>query len=201
MGSMFRTSDAAGVEKIYLCGITPTPVDEFGRVNKDIAKTALGAERYVKWEKVGSAPHQNQSASWRISTGQASSAVANPKSIGKLIDKLRKEGYEVLAMEQSKGSIPYYEYRPHLRTSSQPHPNPLLEKGEGSRFSPPLIKGKKEEGLNKIALIVGNEVKGLPKSILKKVDKILEIPMYGRKESLNVSVAFGVVVFGIRHAK
>ena len=44
---------------------------------------------------------------------------------------------------------------------------------------------------------MGNEVKGLPKNILKISDKILEIPMQGRKESLNVSVAFGIAVFGL----
>ncbi len=42
---------------------------------------------------------------------------------------------------------------------------------------------------------MGNEIKGLPSAILKKADKILEIPMKGKKESLNVAVAFGIVVF------
>ena len=41
VGSIFRTADAAGVSKIYLCGITPTPPHE------KISKTALGAETYV----------------------------------------------------------------------------------------------------------------------------------------------------------
>ncbi len=31
VGSIFRTADAAGIEKIYLCGITPKPIDVFGR--------------------------------------------------------------------------------------------------------------------------------------------------------------------------
>ena len=47
-------------------------------------------------------------------------------------------------------------------------------------------------------VLLGNEVKGLPLSILRAVDGILEIPMVGRKESLNVAVAFGVVAFGLR---
>jgi len=44
IGSVFRTSDAFLIEKIYLCGITATPP------NKDIHKTALGATESVEWE-------------------------------------------------------------------------------------------------------------------------------------------------------
>lgn len=51
VGSMFRTADAAGVSKIYLTGYTSSPLDRFGRVQKDIAKTALGAQDYIPWEK------------------------------------------------------------------------------------------------------------------------------------------------------
>ena len=44
VGSIFRTSDGAGINKIYLCGITPTPD------NPKVGKTALGSEKYVPWE-------------------------------------------------------------------------------------------------------------------------------------------------------
>jgi len=44
IGSVFRTSDAFLVEKIYLCGITAVPP------NKEINKTALGATESVDWE-------------------------------------------------------------------------------------------------------------------------------------------------------
>ena len=46
VGSVFRTSDAFRIEKIYLCGITATPP------NKEIRKSALGATESVEWEKV-----------------------------------------------------------------------------------------------------------------------------------------------------
>lgn len=46
IGSVFRTSDAFLIEKIYLCGICATPP------NKDIHKTALGATESVEWEYV-----------------------------------------------------------------------------------------------------------------------------------------------------
>ena len=52
-----------------------------------------------------------------------------------------------------------------------------------------------------LALIIGNEVKGISKSILKKCDKIIYLPMSGRKESLNVSVAFGVAGYHIKNSK
>ncbi len=44
VGSIFRTSDGAGIDKLFLCGITPTPE------NPKVGKTALGAERSVGWE-------------------------------------------------------------------------------------------------------------------------------------------------------
>lgn len=48
VGSIFRTSDGFGIEKIYLCGITGTPP------HRDIHKTALGAENSMAWEHVES---------------------------------------------------------------------------------------------------------------------------------------------------
>lgn len=50
VGSIFRTADACGIDKIYLVGTTPNPIDRFGRVQSDIAKTALGAEKSIPWE-------------------------------------------------------------------------------------------------------------------------------------------------------
>lgn len=147
VGSIFRTADAAGSEKIYLCGITPAPRDRFGRVNKKISKVALGAENWILWEKV------DRTAA--------------------IIEKLKKDGYKILAIEQSKKSVPYYK----LKVKSPP----AGEAGEKS----------------KVALVLGAEVQGLPPAILRRADKILEIPMRGKKESLNVAVAFGIVVFNL----
>jgi len=48
-----------------------------------------------------------------------------------------------------------------------------------------------------LALILGNEVRGISKSLLKKCDKIIQIPMRGKKESLNVSVAAGIALFSL----
>lgn len=140
MGSIFRTADSAGVTKLYLCGITPTPLDRFGKTRQEFAKVSLGAERSLAWEY--------------------------KKTIASALKELKKKGFTILAIEQAKGSKSFASFR----------------KGNG-----------------KFALIMGNEVKGLSCTILKKADAIVEIPMHGKKESLNVSVAFGIVAYGIQY--
>lgn len=52
-----------------------------------------------------------------------------------------------------------------------------------------------------MALVLGYEPKGLPKEILKLADEIVEIPMYGKKESLNVGVAFGIAANHVARIK
>lgn len=145
VGAIFRTADAMGVKKIYLAGYTPEPFDLFGKLRKDFGKTALGAEKFVPWEKT--------------------------KSIGALIKKLKSEKVFIASLEQSKGSIPL-----------------------GNPVSKLLGGGTAKLGT---ALILGNEVSGIPKSILDKSDAVLEIPMLGKKESLNVSVAAGIAMYAL----
>ncbi len=131
VGAIFRTADAAGVSRIYLCGYTPTPA------NPKVAKTSLGAENSVAWEKRFSA--------WR------------------LLEELKSKGMRVIALEQSKYSRDYRHFKPVF----------------------PL------------AVIIGNEVKGLSPSIIKRTDSVWHIPMRGQKESLNVAVAAGVFIYRI----
>ena len=52
VGSIFRTCDAAGIDKIYLCGYTPGPSDRLGSARSDLAKVALRTEKSVEWEYV-----------------------------------------------------------------------------------------------------------------------------------------------------
>src|SRR3989344_1421482 len=66
-----------------------------------------------------------------------------------------------------------------------------LEQGESS------VDYKKVKVSKKVLFIVGNEVDGIEKRILKLCDVVAEVPMNGKKESLNVSVAFGVALFRI----
>jgi 23S rRNA (guanosine2251-2'-O)-methyltransferase len=49
----------------------------------------------------------------------------------------------------------------------------------------------------KVALVLGEEVHGIPAELLEQCDEILEIPMYGHKESFNVSVAAGIALYGL----
>src|SRR3989338_977232 len=78
VGSMWRTSNAAGVKKIFLSGYTPSPVDRFGMDRKDFAKVALNSQKTVAWEYA-----------------------ENPIN---LIKRLKKEGFHVVAIEQAKNS-------------------------------------------------------------------------------------------------
>jgi len=131
IGSVFRTSDAFRVERIYLCGITAVPP------HPDMHKTALGAEFSVDW----------------IYVNNAVEAVNN----------LKDEGYMVYSIEQAEGSIMLHE----------------LE----------LDKTKK------YAVVLGNEVKGVNQEVINHSGGCIEIPQYGTKHSLNVSVTAGIVIW------
>ena len=56
---------------------------------------------------------------------------------------------------------------------------------------------RKYKARGKVALIVGNEVRGVSKQLLAKADTIIEIPMRGAKESLNVAVSTGIALYKI----
>jgi tRNA G18 (ribose-2'-O)-methylase SpoU len=133
VGSIFRTADAAGVDKIFLCGITPKPP------RKEIDKAALGAVDFVDWEYA--------------------------ENIKELISNLKKEGIKILALEQDPRSIP---------------------------FDSSLVARS-----SSLALMVGSETDGIAKDILDLADQIIEIPMHGQKNSLNVAVATGIALYAL----
>lgn len=162
VGSMFRTADAAGIEKLYLTGITPAPVDEWGKARPQLIKISLGAEKTVEWEQHTSATQ--------------------------LIKKLQKDGYLVVAIEQHRNAILLTEF--HNKISGRYFYCKLLGERIGRRKG-----GKGENKRGNIIFIVGNEVRGLSPAILKRTDAVVEIPMRGKKESLNVAVAFGIAAY------
>jgi len=154
VGSIFRTADGSGVEKIYLVGTTPNPIDRFGRVQPEIAKTSLGASESVEWEHVG------------IATERSGEEAAG------LLTHLQAEGYQVVVVEQTLKSIPFYKYT-------------VAEN---------------------VAYVFGAEVEGVQPALIAAADQVIEIPMQGMlarnrrpdnvgKESLNVSVTAGVILF------
>lgn len=131
VGSVFRTSDAYLVEKIFLCGITAVPP------SAEIHKTALGAEDTVQWE-------------------YAENTVA-------VVDSLKANGYKVIAIEQVEDSVSLNDF---------------------------VIDDNR-----KYAVIFGNEVKGVQQSVIDQCDACIELPQFGTKHSLNVSVTAGIVIW------
>lgn len=133
IGSIFRTSDAFLVEKIYLCGITATPP------HKDIHKTALGSTETVEWQYV--------------------------KNALSLVKDLQKEGVFVASVEQVENSV----FLQNFTIS----PN------------------------QKYAVVFGNEVKGVQQEVVSNSNACIEIPQFGTKHSLNISVSVGVVLWDL----
>lgn len=133
IGSVFRTSDAFLIEKIYLCGITATPP------HKDIHKTALGATDSVDW--------------------------AYAECTLELVTKLQKQGVKIISIEQADNSIMLQDFN--------------VDKNQ------------------KYAIVMGNEVKGVQQEVVSKSDYCVEIPQYGTKHSLNISVTTGIVLWDL----
>ncbi|PIB33775.1 RNA methyltransferase [Gaetbulibacter sp. 5U11] len=133
IGSVFRTSDAFLVEKIYLCGITATPP------HKDIHKTALGSTDTVAWEYI--------------------------ENTLDLVEKLKSENVTICAIEQAENAT--------------------------------MLDDFKVETNKKYALVFGNEVKGVAQDVVSASDVVIEIPQFGTKHSLNISVSCGVVTWDI----
>ncbi len=132
VGSIFRTSDAALIEHVYLTGISGTPD------NPAVHKTALGAQDTVAW-----------------------TYDANPVDV---VLRLKNRGYTVGILEITD--------EPTATTDVTPDHFPLC-------------------------LVVGNELHGVDDAIVERADLALEVPQYGAKQSLNVSVAYGIAIFDV----
>ncbi len=157
VGSLFRTADGAGFSKVYLCGHTPPLLDRFGRMGKpqkEIAKTALGAEKAIPSEYTA--------------------------TLAAAIKKLKKEGFVIIGLEQDEKSIKLGSKKPE-------------DKEANSRFKK-LIKTS-----SRIVLVVGEEVSGMTAADKRLMDHLIELPMSGMKESLNVSVAGGIAMYLIAY--
>ncbi|WP_179319051.1 RNA methyltransferase [Winogradskyella helgolandensis] len=133
IGSVFRTSDAFLIEKIYLCGITAQPP------HNDIRKTALGSTETVNWEYADNTLD--------------------------VIRKLKAERVKICSIEQAENAT--------MLNNFKPQPN------------------------QKYAFVFGNEVKGVAQNVVDASDIVIEIPQYGTKHSLNISVSCGVVIWDV----
>ena len=105
--------------------------------SNEIHKTALGAEDSVDW-------------------------LYFPTAV-QAVEKLKADGYEVLAVEQAEGSTMLHEFVP--------------------------------QSGRKYAVVMGNEVKGVHQEVIDICDGCLEIPQYGTKHSMNVSVTAGIIIY------
>ncbi|MFT5352754.1 MAG: 23S rRNA (guanosine2251-2'-O)-methyltransferase, partial [Candidatus Paceibacteria bacterium] len=83
VGAIFRTADSIGIDKIYLTGYTPSPLDRFGRKRQDLHKSALGAEESVSWEY--------------------------KEDVNEVLETLGEDGFKVVALEQFEDSVDYKE--------------------------------------------------------------------------------------------
>jgi tRNA G18 (ribose-2'-O)-methylase SpoU len=147
VGSLMRTADGLGIQKVFLTGYTPYPQQPHDdrlphlaiKATNAIAKTALGAEKSDLWE------HQ--------------------EDVSDVLHRLREDGYVLVALEQSPDAIQLTK----------------LAEGDGP-----------------IALLIGSEVTGVEASLLSKVDAVVEIPMFGNKESFNVVIATAMALYHLR---
>ena len=165
VGSVFRTCDAFRVEAVYLCGITATPP------HPEIHKTALGGEDSVDWR-------------YFENTEEA-------------VRELHSRGCFVYAIEQVEGSTKLQELfnskfkiqnskwadAQHIKPSAQQAINTPTNQQTNTTTNQPT------------AIIFGNEVKGVKQSVVDMCDGCLEIPQFGTKHSLNVSVTAGIVIW------
>jgi len=131
VGSVFRTSDAYLIEKIYLCGITAQPP------HKEITKSAIGATESVEWEYL--------------------------ENVKDCILQLSENNYQIVGIEQTDESVELNNFE----ISSD----------------------------RKYALVFGNEVNGVSADLLPLLDASVELPQYGTKHSLNISVCAGIVIW------
>lgn len=145
VGSIFRTAECLGVERLYLTGITPYPKSKdddrlphvSDKLDRQINKTALGATKTLQWKYV--------------------------QRTHDLINELKNDGWIITALEQTSRSIDLINYQPKPKT----------------------------------ALIVGNEVLGVGDELRSQASDFVEIPMRGKKESLNVVQAMAIATFSI----
>ena len=138
VGAVFRTADAMRIARVCLCGICCCPP------NKELHKTALGAEESVDWTYF--------------------------KDTLEAVMALKTEGYQVYAVEQAHNSVTLEEVVSHI------------------------------SNCQKTAVVLGHEVFGVQQEVIDNCNGCIEIPQYGTKHSMNVSVTAGIVLYRLSEA-
>ena len=149
VGAIIRTAEGFGIKKVILSGYTPRVGDENllphlrEKLDKEVHKTALGAENLVK--------------------------IALVDDIKTEILKYRTEGVTIVGLENNI-------------------------KGDVYELNDPNLKEKLGD---KIILVLGEEVNGIDEELYNLMNLFVEIPMKGKKESFNVSVATGIALYSL----
>lgn len=156
VGAILRTAEGFGVERVIFSGYTPRMNDERvlphlrEKINKQIAKTALGAERYLKLQTT--------------------------EDVFGTLDELKEEKYKIVGLENN------LEDERKIKMSYK-------------KIAEVCSTLNSRNNRGGVVLILGEEVNGIDRKLYDKIDMFLEIPMRGKKESFNVSVAAGIGMF------
>ena len=174
VGSVLRTADAFRLAGVWLCGITGAPD---GR-----PAVQPGEDR----------PNPNIAEIHKTALGAEDSVEWHyvPTTM-EAVRHLRAEGYTIVAIEQCEGSVMLNEWQ-----AWEPAPQ-KLETPKPHRSASRQGDACLSKNLEKYAFIMGNEVKGVAQEVVDAADMVIEIPQYGTKHSLNVSVTAGIVMWEV----
>lgn len=169
VGAIFRTADAAGVKKIFLCGITGYPsikdikdydgvvIDNPIQIDASTGEITINYEPSHECFKESLLPRIEKTA--LLATQDIEWEHRN--CVINLLTELKIHGTKIVSLEQSSKSVDY-------RCFDYP---------------------------NNIAIVVGNELDGVTPEVLAMSDAVIDIKMHGACKSLNVSTATGIVLF------
>lgn len=170
VGSVFRTADAFRLAGLCLCGITGCP--------RPMGESAASVDDFAHSEIHKTALGAEESVAW---TYYADTLDA--------VRHLQHEGYTVLAVEQVEGSTPLTHFRAVPKAN---HERTRRNDGQETAALPSTFS------IPRYAIVLGNEVKGVRQDVVDACDGALEIPQYGTKHSLNVSVTAGIVMWELQ---
>jgi 23S rRNA (guanosine2251-2'-O)-methyltransferase len=187
VGSLFRTADAAGCRAVWTTGITPHP---HGNGADKLPKAALGAEHVVPSRHfcttLDAIQHAKQGKGQRQGHGGGND---NDK------DGQSSAQYTLIGMETTSKSVDYTKvvYPDYYFTRMKNNPaRANICEGDSARSD---SYSNHDDGA--IVLVLGNEVTGIDAKVLKELDVIVEIPMFGVKNSLNVAACAPIVIYEI----
>lgn len=167
VGAIFRTAEAVGVKKIFLCGTTTYPTNKLIKKIDGVEVDPIIADEdgnpIIKYKP------SKKCIKEFLDKNIAKTALAGLNNVEweycidtkDAIELLRKDKANIIALEQSDKSIDYCD----------------------ASYSCP------------VSIIVGNEVLGINNEILKLCDQVVYIPMHGVGKSLNVATATGIILY------